>query len=289
MFDITIDQQQYKTFILTSEAGNSRLEVIPERGGIITQWQVAGRELFYLDVERLTHPELTVRGGNPILFPICGNLPDNTYTHQNQPYSLKQHGFARNLPWTVTGQSTEDGASLMVTLVSNDETRADYPFEFELTFTYTLRGTALTIHQQCINRSSEPMPFSIGFHPYFLTTDKTQLEFEIPATEFYDQRAQTIHPFSGSFDLEQDELDLMFRTISSQTASVTDRSCGTRLTLEYSQPFSCLVFWTLKAKDFYCLEPWTAPRNAMNTGDRLITLDPGASWEADFNLSVDLL
>jgi galactose mutarotase-like enzyme len=58
--------------------------------------------MLYLDVERFANPELSIRGGVPILFPICGNLPDNCYTYNGQQYTLKQHGFGRYLPWEVT-------------------------------------------------------------------------------------------------------------------------------------------------------------------------------------------
>lgn len=33
----------------------------------------------------------------PILFPIVGRLVDNTYYVDGKPYSLTQHGFARDL------------------------------------------------------------------------------------------------------------------------------------------------------------------------------------------------
>jgi galactose mutarotase-like enzyme len=76
---LTIEQRQYQTYILTDDTTQNLIEVLPERGGIITRWQVGGRELFYLDTERMLDPSLSIRGGNPILFPICGNLVDNSY------------------------------------------------------------------------------------------------------------------------------------------------------------------------------------------------------------------
>lgn len=95
MFAIALQQQQYKTYILSDSSAQSRLEVVPERGGIITSWPIQSQELLYLDAERFANPDLTVRGGIPILFPICGNLFDNTYTYNGQQYKLKQHGFAQ--------------------------------------------------------------------------------------------------------------------------------------------------------------------------------------------------
>lgn len=287
VFAIAFRRQQYDTYILTDQTAQARLEVVPDRGGIITSWQVQGRELLYMDTARFADPTLSVRGGIPILFPICGNLPDNTYLHNGQPYTLKQHGFARDLPWEVLDRVTQNRVSLTLGLSSNDYTRSVYPFDFLLEFTYTLQGETLATHQRYTNRSQEAMPFSIGFHPYFLVPDKSQLRFEIPAAEAIDQKTQAVQPFANTFDFEQDEIDWAFPQLTSQAAEVADLSRHTRMTLSYSDTFSTLVFWTLKGKDFYCLEPWTAPRNALNSGDRLLYLEPGASLETEMNLTVN--
>jgi galactose mutarotase-like enzyme len=287
MFAIALQEQQYKTYVLTDTETNSQVEVIPERGGIITKWRVNGEEIFYLDAERLTNPELSVRGGNPILFPICGNLPDNTYTSQGKQYTLKQHGFARELPWQVTHQDTQDKASLTVVLNSNEQTKAVYPFDFELAFTYHMQGNTLEVQQKYTNKSSEPMPFSFGFHPYFAVSDKTQLEFEIPSGEYLDQKTKEMHSFDGNFDFNLDEIDVAFKQLTSQSASVTDHSRKLKLTLDYDDVFPILVFWTVKGKDFYCLEPWSAARNSLNTGEHLTILEPGASCSASMKLTAN--
>jgi galactose mutarotase-like enzyme len=284
---IAIEDRQYKTYVLTDEAANSIIEIVPERGGILLSWKLNGHELFYLDAERFKDPTLTVRGGNPILFPICGNLPDNTYTIDGQTYTLKQHGFARELPWSVIEHST-DPLSLTVGLTNSADTLAGYPFEFELAFTYTLVGNTLTQRQRVTNKSAAPMPYSVGFHPYFAVQDKTKLQFQIPANDYYDQRSKTRPAYSGSFDFEQDEIDAAFTELSSHVATVTDGD-RLRLTFTTSPEFSTLVFWTVKGKDFYCLEPWTAARNAMNTGDHLLTVAPGETLETEFTLKAELL
>jgi galactose mutarotase-like enzyme len=147
VFAIALQESQYKTYILSDQAANSQLEVVPERGGIITKWRVQGQEILYLDAERFANPELSVRGGIPILFPICGNLPDNTYTYNGQQYTLKQHGFARDFPWEVADQVTQEAASLTLVLNSNEQTRAVYPFDFQLAFTYQILGNSLEIQQ----------------------------------------------------------------------------------------------------------------------------------------------
>jgi galactose mutarotase-like enzyme len=287
VYSIDRRRQQYDTYVLLDRATPSKLEVVPDRGGIITSWQVQGRELLYMDTARFADPNLSVRGGIPILFPICGNLPDNTYTDQGQSYSLKQHGFARDLPWDVVAQQMESELSLTIALTSNEQTRAVYPFEFQLAFTYRLEGQSLVIDQQFTNRSTVEMPFSIGFHPYFLVPEKSQLRFEIPATEAIDQKTQQRQPFFNTFDFAQPEIDWAFLQLNQSVASVADLQRHTRITLSSDPEFSLLVFWTLQGKDFYCLEPWSAARNALNTGERLIRLAPGATLSTTVRLTVE--
>jgi galactose mutarotase-like enzyme len=289
VFAIAINQNQYKTYILSDQLAQTRLEVVPERGGIITAWSVRGQEMLYLDAARFADPTLSVRGGIPILFPICGNLPDNTYQFDEQPYSLKQHGFARDLPWDVTDRTTQEQVSITLSLQSNEQTRSLYPFEFQLNFTYRLQGNSLELDQEFVNLGDRPMPFSTGLHPYFGVTDKRKLQFDIPAAEFQSHKDYAYAAFSNQFDFEQDEIDVIFPQPSRHQASVTDLERGIKLDLDYSALYSKLVFWTLKGKPFYCLEPWSAPRNALNTGDGLTLLPPKQSLKTLVRLTANFI
>lgn len=78
---------------------------------------------------------------------------------------------------------------------------------------------------------------------------------------------------------------MAFKELGSQSASVNDNSRKLTLTLESDNIFSTLVFWTLKGKNFYCLEPWSATRNAINTGENLTILQPGATCAASVKIS----
>ena len=285
MSEIAIAQQQYETYLLSD--GNAQVAVVPERGGIVTSWQIQGQEIFYLDTDRFKDPALSVRGGIPLLFPICGNLPDDTYSLKGQPYKLQQHGFARNLPWHATAQSIANGASLTVTRKSDETTKTGYPFDFQLDFIYTLRGNQLELRYRHTNLSDQPMPFSTGIHPYFAAADKRQLTVELPSREYKIKGSPDAQPFAGQFDFDQDEIDFAFVNLTGPTATVTDRSRNLKLTVTYDNSYSTLVFWAVKGKDFYCLEPWSGPRNAINTGEHILTAAPGATVETMITLTAE--
>ncbi len=287
MYQVSSQQKQYNTYILSDDSSGSQIEVVPERGGIVTSWQINGQEVFYLDTERFTHPELSVRGGNPILFPLCGNLPNDTYNVDGQDYKIKQHGFARELPWVVQGQSTDGGASVTVELGSNEQTKAVYPFDFHVAFTYTLRGNTLEICQEYKNLSSAPMPFSSGFHPYFFCGDKNQIDVDIPSASYQDNRTKENFTFDGKFNFDQDEIDSVFGKLSSRSTSVTDNDRKLKIAIDYDNFYTYLVFWTVKGKDFYCLEPWSATRNSLNTKENLTVLAPNSSCKAVVSISAN--
>ena len=275
MFTVTKQSQVEPIYVLNDTQSLSSLTVFPDRGGIATSWRVGDRELLYLDTDRFTDPSLSVRGGIPILFPICGNLPDNTYRIGEQQYSLKQHGFARELPWTVSSHSTDTAASLTVILESNAATRQVYPFDFVVSFTYQVRGNELVIDQTYTNKSDTPMPFSTGLHPYFVAPAKDRLTFDIAADSYQEKQTGAIHPFAGEFDFSQAEIDAAFTNVTATTATATDASQKLSLSMTTSPNYHTVVFWTVKGKDFYCLEPWTAPRNSLNTGIDLLHVAPG--------------
>jgi galactose mutarotase-like enzyme len=287
VYKVSSAQKQYNTYILSDDSTGSQIEVVPERGGIVTSWLINGQEVFYLDAERFTHPDLSVRGGNPILFPLCGNLPNDTYNVDGTDYKIKQHGFARELPWTATSQSASDSASVTVELSSNEQTKLVYPFDFHLAFTYTLHGNTLEVRQEYKNLSSAPMPFSSGFHPYFLCGDKSTIEVDIPSVDYQDNRTKENFAFDGKFNFEQDEIDSVFGKLTSRSTSVTDNDRKLKIAIDYDDFCTYLVFWTVKGKDFYCLEPWSATRNSLNTKEYLTVLEPNASCTAVMQITAN--
>lgn len=260
---------------IENETQTAFVEALPHRGGIVTRWNIEGQDIFYLDEARLADPSLSVRGGNPILFPICGNLPNNTYTVGDQTYTLNQHGFARNLPWAVVNRTA---TSLEITLESSAETLAVYPFEFLFRMTYALQGESLVVRSHITNRSTHTMPFSLGFHPYFAVDDKSKLTFDLSAAQQFDNVTQKTQPFTGQVDLNVPELDVALFPVTRQTAAMKGNKRTISLTSD--KIFTTLVVWTVEGKPFVCLEPWTAQRNSLNTGVDLTHLEAGASIEA---------
>ncbi len=282
---LTLVDEQYPTYILSEALTGNYLKLVPSRGGIVTNWVVAGKEQFYMDQERFADPKLSIRGGNPILFPICGNLPDNTYIYDGKTYNLKQHGFARDAAWQVIGNSE---SSVTIELTASDRTLNSYPFDFRVQITYTLVQNRLEILQNITNLSQEIMPFAIGFHPYFLVRNKSSVSLDIPAKTMWNNVRQVEEEYSGSLDFDQPEIDNALM-LDDHTNSVVMQSDQGRLTVSFDPQYKVFVIWAIKGKDYICLEPWTAGRNAMNTGINLLHLPPQATQSLKVVYTAEIL
>ena len=115
----------------------------------------------------------------PVLFPIVGSLWNGQYVHQGQTYKMSQHGFARDRKFRLI-QHTCD--SITLRLNANEETKKNYPFDFQLDITYRLTTNRVTTTWEVTNRGNEEMPFQIGGHPAFnipTSTEKTWGYFQL--------------------------------------------------------------------------------------------------------------
>ncbi len=100
-------------------------------------------------------------GTSPVLFPFCGRLIDETFTFKGKEYSLPIHGFASRMAFEV--ESCEEDRAVFL-LKSSEETKKNYPFDFEFRVLFSLDGATLTVSYLIKNCSEGPMYCSVGSH-----------------------------------------------------------------------------------------------------------------------------
>lgn len=258
---------------ITIRDGNAIATIAPQRGAIACTFEVGGARVLYMDEETLRDPTKNVRGGVPVLFPTPGKLVDDKWSYAGHSGSMKQHGFARNQAWRVGEQGA---ANAVLALESSSETRAQFPWDFAFDMSFTVAGKTLRLDQKITNKSTTPMPFGVGFHPYFQVADadKAKTKITTNAKRGFDNVTKKPVDLNG-IDLVQKEVDLFLLDHDSTECSLVHP--GGTVTLKGSAEYTHWVVWTLAGRDFVCLEPWTCPGNAINTGDRLLTLAPNAT------------
>lgn len=264
----------FDTYRLADTDAGSAVQIARERGGIAWSFTVGGREIFYLQEESFRDTQGQVRGGCPILFPGCGRF------RPGGQYQMHTHGFARERVWEVCGQACTGAAELTLALRSCEETRAVYPFEFRLEHTYRLRGKTLEIVQRVVHPGDGAMPVALGLHPYF-NVDAKRATVEVPSTTY--QHGEETGTFSGVLPVRE-ALDHVCGNLTGRDA-VLHTGLGYDVRVTASDGYRYFVVWTQVGQPFACVEPWTAPPNALNSGQDVTWV--ADTWEVTTTLSVE--
>jgi galactose mutarotase-like enzyme len=266
---------------ITLQREHAEVKIAPQRGAIVTSFRVRDRELLYLDQATFNDRSKNVRGGIPLLFPSPGKLENDHWQHAGQSGDLNQHGFARNLSWQIDGSVAASRATLAIE--ADGQTLQVYPWRFSAQVTYSLEPTTLELRFAITNQDTNPMPFALGLHPYFIVHDKARAQVPTPATQAFDNIAKRVVPFDG-FDFTNGEVDM--HLLDHGSAGATLDVGSDHIDMQCSSEFKRWVIWSVPGKEFICLEPWTAPGNALNTGEDIIVLRPGERRELWVRISV---
>ena len=209
----------------------------------------------------------------PILFPIVGRLKNDEYTYKGKTYHLGQHGFARDQEFEVEHQTNE---SITFLLKDNAETRAVYPFKFELRVNYNLLNNLLEENFSVINKSDSEMIFGIGGQPgfnvpvdentkkedFYFSTKPSIARVKIPLKGSYldwanRSLASTDSLISLSDELfKNDALIFQLKGHSNKISLRTDNSPFHVNVWTRDAPYVGIWSQYPKTANYVCIEPW---------------------------------
>ncbi len=261
------------------------IKFCPKRGGLITNWVSEGKEILYFDEKRFIDKTKSIRGGIPILFPICGNLdiPNSLFGKNYMPFM--QHGFARDLQWQH--YLNEQKNSICLILQDTEKTKTFYPFNFELKIEVSLNINCLKFIINIKNKTNIEMPLNFGLHPYFNISDFKNLNFIDNPLNCQDQKNNFLKNTFDELKNINNGIDLLMYT--SGRNSFRDNLFNRQVTLIHPSPFDLGVIWSDPPRKMVCLEPWTSPRNSLVNGLRKISIPPNSSQILDASILIKTL
>lgn len=285
-----------KALILQDNDGQLEATLLPGFGSNLIDLQLKGEgvSLLYTPAGMGDLKDKPVGWGFPILMPPNRiNRGRFTFNGKEYVFDINEagiyhiHGLVHSLPWRVVATDTKTAASVTTAIRSDDHAsiKRSYPHSFELRMTYSLRDNRVDFLVEAENFGDEPLPFGIGFHPYFnvplgKTSSKAQCTVRVPARQRWelDNFIPTGRrlPVQGKFDLRQpvslaevmlDDIytDLEFADGAS-VCEFTDKGAGISVRYGADDQFKHWVVFTGKTPDapFVCLEPYTWVTNAPN-------------------------
>ncbi len=262
---------------------NNYIKFCPQRGGVITNWVSDGKEILYFDEKRFMDKTKSIRGGIPILFPICGNLNTSSSVFGKDFLQLKQHGFARDAQW----QYSFNEKSLCLILSESNITKKYYPFDFELKIEVFLKINCLEFQITIFNKTDNAMPINFGLHPYFNISDFKNLEFIDNPLNCQNQEKNLISKTLDELKNINLGVDLLMYT--SGISAFRDKILKRQVTLNHPYPFDLGVIWSDPPRRMICLEPWTSPRNSFIDGFRNIMIPSNDNQRFDASIQIKSL
>jgi len=314
------DARQTGEVVQLSDAGSdTRVAVLPAFGNMAFEFSVKRHN--FLRWPHASIDEFKAKpgaAGIPFLAPWANRLDEQAFyaNGKRYPFDMEQgnvrgpipiHGFLQTTDrWRVIDLKA-DGQSASVTsrLEFFRETAwmKQWPFAHTVEITHRLHNGELEVRTRIMNLSAEPMPVSIGFHPYFQLTDSMRDEWTITVGArtrwlLADNKLPTgetepierLFPTPGAVPLKDYNLDDVFSDLARDregraTMSVIGKT--QRLDVMQGSNFRATVIFAPRNQNFICFEPMASITNALNLAQKgvykgLQSVASGGVWEERF-------
>jgi len=299
----------------------ARIEVWPFLGFNCLRWQLRDAtgswgDLLYTAPDWEQNPVPT-RSGHPVLFPFPNRIEGGRFTFEGQTYQLPLneatgkhaiHGFTPRNPWRVIATSANSITGEFHLSRDLPASAPLWPADFILRLTYRLSANSLDVHAHVENPDSRPLPFGLGYHPYFRLptapdTPADEMVLHSTARVLWEANEaiptgrrlpipaeldfRTPRPVGGAV-LDRLFTDLFDSPTEATVASLTHSTAMGSLLVEVASAFRELLIFTPPHRKAVAIEPYTCATDAANLTGRGTdagwrVLAPGASFSATVN------
>lgn len=310
-------EQVGKTVRLTDTARQVVVSIAPSRGNVTFEMRVKGHGVLYFPVASLEDPRAG-HFGIPFLGPWANRLDEPAFYAGGRRYAFDMelgnvrgnipiHGFLGAGEWQVVETRADADAARVTSRLEffrNPLWMKQFPFAHTIEITHRLQDGALEVQTRIQNMSTEPMPVSIGFHPYFQLTDSPRddwtiavgarrqwvlAENKIPTGET--SPIEDLFPDPHAVVLKDYDLDHVFGDLvrdAQGRAVMSVKGRSQRLDVSVGPNYRAVVlFAPARNRSFICFEPMAGITNAMNAAHKglyqeLQNIPAGGTWEESF-------
>lgn len=217
------------------------------------------------------------------------------------PHAL--HGFLQNKEWAFTSFESDSEKCIAIFKCDWPGAFEGFPFPFRATNKITFTGESYTVESTVENIGAKTMPYSEGWHPYFMLGEKIDnLTLTLPETDFTELDSADIPTgkfhddtrFVGSRKINDEFINDCFCIKNKQAgknanASGKDELADIRATMSLEGSIGKIDIWQDAGKEKYnaiqiytpptresiAIEPMTAEPDALNHHRGLIEIAAG--------------
>ena len=305
---------------LADKKTDTVVAIAPSIGAVVFEMKIHGANILSFSPASLDafrqRPSMT---GIPFLGPWANRLDEQAFYANGKRFPFNMdlgnvtgahpiHGFLSWAPREIVAMKADGNSAWLTTRLDvyrNPVWMAQFPFAHTVEVTHRLRNGELEVSTKVENLSSDPMPLSIGFHPYFQLTDSPRDEWtlSVPARIEYllsndkiptgeTRPIEQLFPTPQSVALRDFNLDHVFADLARDASgqarmSVTGKK--QKVEVVFGPKYTALVIFSPKGagRNFVCFEPMTGITDAMNLAHKglykdLQTVPPHQTWQETF-------
>jgi galactose mutarotase-like enzyme len=207
------------------------------------------------------------------------------------PNGLPIHGTMTARPgWDVTARRT-GAVEARYDLGAHPDLLASFPFPHELRLAVAVEGATLWLTTTLVATGDRAVPVSFGYHPYLRLPDvaRSEVRLRLPARRHLALDARSI-PTGGGADEPEEDRPIGDRMFDDHYALNGDgrfavAGGGRTVTMRMGDGYRFAQVFTDPTGDTVCLEPMTAPVNALIDGGFPV-VEPGDAFTASFSVEV---
>jgi aldose 1-epimerase len=305
---------------LADSQHQTSVAILPSLGNLVFEMKVKGQDIIHHSpfASIQAFKEHHSSSGIPVLAPWANRLDELAFYANGKKYifnmnlgnvhaemgALPIHGLVgQATSWEIVEVKSDTNAAWVTSRLDfykHPDWMAQFPFAHTIQITQRLHDGVLEVRTKLENLSTDPMPVSIGFHPYFQLTDSGRDDWTISvaAKTHYLLQPNKIptgetEPITAKFkdpataQLRDYDLDDVFGDLlrdSQGRASFTVAGKRQRVTVQLGPKFLTAVIYAPKPKNaepqaastrlperppqgdsnFICFEPMAAITDAVN-------------------------
>ncbi|MDO5972051.1 aldose 1-epimerase [Flavivirga aquimarina] len=234
-----------------------------------------------------------------ILFPFANRIKDGAYTFNNKAFQFEinvkeennaLHGLVYNKTFRVIEKKTSSDSASILLEYKETELSIGFPYTYTIQLKYVFTPNDLSLNVFVKNTDSKAFPFTLGWHPYFLSADlfNSTLHFNSSKKLVLDKRNIT----TGIEDFElKDVFNIYDKSLDDcwvlDSKEVTFHTPKYQLTIESTGKDNFLQVYTPPKLNTIAIEPTTGVSDSFNNKIGLEVLDANAIYNITWNLKVN--
>lgn len=244
-------------------------------GGCLTSWKVPnGKDLLFVRPDAVFNKKKPISGGVPHCFPQFG------------PGAIQQHGFARNLDWSVVDSDNADGNPVVTLLLKDGPySRSMWDFGFQALYKVVLNSKSISTELTITNTDNKPFSFTSALHTYFSASVTGASVKGLKGCKTLDKELDPTNPVEGKEERDvvifPGFVDRVYLDAPSELQ--LDNGLGDVITIKNTN-WSDTVLWNPHLQMEACYKDFVCVENAQ-IGN--VQLEPQQSWTAKQHLSID--